>query len=108
MQALRSIAGMKSLARIVVSFCMTAVLFLVGESLRHPHPCADCFQAHGFPFTYIHDPSFTRLGDFYRGWLIADILAFALLTALIAWGWTWFVGKRRAAQTVSDQPVDSK
>jgi hypothetical protein len=88
-------ADMKMAIRIAVSFLAAATLLLIGEHIRHPRQCVDCFAPHGFPFTYGHDGGLLGGAAFYRDWLIADILALPLLAALIAWGWTWIAGRRR-------------
>jgi hypothetical protein len=90
---------MKVLARMVGSFFLTAVLFVIGGFLRHPSPCFDCFEPHGFPFTYRQDGGYAGGAAFYRGWMVADIVAFALLTTLIACGWNWIAATRRRSRS---------
>jgi hypothetical protein len=82
-----SIAGMKLALKMVASFLLSALLFVIGEFVRHPRECDDCFAPHGFPFTYRHEGGFSGGGDFYQGWLNADIASYVILSIAIASIW---------------------
>jgi hypothetical protein len=73
--------------RVVVSFFAASFLLMVGGFIRHPGWCADCFEPHGFPFTYRQDGGFAGGAAFYPTWFLSDLLVLALLTACIAWTW---------------------
>ena len=94
-QGRETIADMKTALRISGSFLVSLVLLVIGAFIRQPHECADCFQPHGFPFTYRQDGGFGGGAAFYPRWLAADLLVLALLTGFIAWVW---IGKATAKQ----------
>ena len=80
-------AGMKKSWRIVVGFFAAGFLLMVGGFIRHPGWCADCFEPHGFPFTYRQDGGFAGGAAFYSVWFLADLVVLALLAAGITWAW---------------------
>ena len=89
---------MKTALRIVTSLLVALILLVIGGSVRRPYPCFDCFEPHGFPFTYRQDGGFAGGAAFYPLGMIGDLLVLALLTATIAWGWKQ-IGARRKKQT---------
>jgi hypothetical protein len=78
---------MRMALRVIGSFFTSLVLVLIGGHIRHPRDCVDCFAPHGFPFTYGHDGGLRGGAEFYRGWMIADIVFVLMITAIIAWAW---------------------
>jgi len=74
--------------RIAGSFLLSFALLAVGAYIRHPRECADCFEPHGFPFTYRQDGGLRGGAAFYPHWLAANLLVLALLTAFTAWVWS--------------------
>jgi hypothetical protein len=92
-------AGMKAALKIGASFFMALTLLVIGGFIRHPYSCFDCYEAHGFPFTYSQDQGYAGRAAFYRWGMVGDLLVLILLTALIAWGWKRIAMRRRANQT---------
>ena len=78
---------MKVALKMVASFLLSTLLFLIGGSVLHPYDCFDCFKPYGFPFTYRHDGGLAGGGDFYQGWLNADIASYVILSIAIASIW---------------------
>jgi hypothetical protein len=80
-------AGMKMALRIVGSFVVSLVALVIGGFIRHPYACFDCFEPHGFPFTYRQDGGFGGGAAFFWGGMVGDLVVLILLTTLLAWTW---------------------
>ena len=80
-------AGMKAL-RLVGSPLLSLVLLMMGAFAKHPGECFDCFQPHGFPFTYRQDRGYGGGAAFYPWRFAGDLFVFAGLTVLIYLLWS--------------------
>jgi len=86
-------AGMKAL-RFAGSLLLSLVLLMLGAFAKHPRDCADCFQPHGFPFTYQRDGGLRGGGAFYPRGLVGDVLVYAVLAILIYLLWNQRVKRK--------------
>lgn len=85
---------MRSSLRWVLSSLAALTLLEVGGSIRHPYPCSDCFEPHGFPFTYRQDGGFGVGAAFFWAGLVGDLVVLTLLTGLIWWLWCQMFSRR--------------
>jgi hypothetical protein len=85
---------MKAALRIMSSSLAALILLTIGAHIRHPYPCADCFEHHGFPFTYRQDGGLGGGGAFYPIGVAGDVSILVVLTALIAWAWQRIAPRR--------------
>ena len=85
---------MKTLARGAGSLLISILLLMLGGHIRYPHECYDCFQPHGFPFTYRNDGGYAGGGWFSWWWASADIAVALLLAFVIFWTWNRLANQR--------------
>jgi hypothetical protein len=70
-----------------ISFILCVASHAIGDAIRHPGFCDDCFEPYGFPFTSGHDGGFGGGGKVFWPGLLANIVVSIAMFFVIIWLW---------------------
>jgi len=73
--------------RFLLSLFMITFLFAVADGIKHRYICYDCFQPHGWPWTYYHDGGFAGGNGYEWPGLVGDLAAILTMSVAVAWIW---------------------